>query len=401
MPLELIRHDLKQLLLDLERRAAGREPGAIANPEDVGVDRNGRLAERDVEHHVGGLAAHARQRFERLARGRHHAAILIDQPPRERDHVLGLGTKETNGLDVVGHLGFAERHHLGGCIGRRKQSRRCLVDTRVRCLRGEHDGDQQRIGIDMLELALGLGPRGAEAPERLGDLGRRPRRGRRLCAGDLGPQNMGGRLDRARWLAAGRHFFSRSCRCLSRCFPGHAFPILAGMVPDNDPAQEPAIFSAVLTPHRSLSRKGFLVFMLVLGSLSLTSGLYFLSAGAWPVFGFLGLDVLLVYWAFRVNYRSARAYEVVTVTPSELTIRKVSYHGRVRQWRLNPVWVRLDRDEHKEFGIERLFLVSHGRRLPIAGFLGAREKASFALALAGALAEAKRGPTRTVFAPET
>jgi len=54
------------------------------------------------------------------------------------------------------------------------------------------------------------------------------------------------------------------------------------MMPNNDPAQEPAIFSAVLTPNRSLSRKGFLIFMLVLGSLSLTSGLYFLSAGAWP-----------------------------------------------------------------------------------------------------------------------
>jgi len=175
-------------------------------------------------------------------------------------------------------------------------------------------------------------------------------------------------------------------------------------MPDNDPAQEPGqeptIFSAVLTPNRSLSRKGFLIFMLILGSISFTFGLYFLRVGAWPVFGFLGLDVLLVYWAFRVNYRSARAYEVVTVTPTELTVRKVSYHGRVRQWTLNPVWVRLDRDEHKEFGIERLFLVSHGRRLPIAAFLGAREKESFALALSGALAEAKRGPTRTVFGAE-
>ena len=148
------------------------------------------------------------------------------------------------------------------------------------------------------------------------------------------------------------------------------------MAPDNDPAQEPTIFSAVLTPNRSLSRKGFLILMCPRQH-ELYRRACFLIAGAWPVFGFLGLDVLLVYWAFRVNYRSARAYEVVTVTPTELTVRKVSYHGRVRQWTLNPVWVRLDRDEHKEFGIERLFLVSHGRRLPIAGFLGrARRKAS-------------------------
>jgi uncharacterized membrane protein len=169
------------------------------------------------------------------------------------------------------------------------------------------------------------------------------------------------------------------------------------MAPDNAPDREPPIFSAVLTPHRSLSPTGFLVFMLALGGVSFTTGMMFLMAGAWPVFGFFGLDVLLVYWAFRLNYRSARAYEQVTVTPSELTVRKVSHHGRVSEWTLNPVWVRLDRVVHEEFGIERLFLVSHGRRLSIAGFLGPHEKESFALALSTALGEAKRGPTRTVF----
>ena len=103
--------------------------------------------------------------------------------------------------------------------------------------------------------------------------------------------------------------------------------------------------------------------MAVLGGISFVTGMVFLIAGAWPVFGFFGLDVLLVYWAFRLNYRSARAYEQVTVTPSELTVRKVSHHGRVREWTLNPVWVRLTRDVHEEFGLQRLFLESQGRRV--------------------------------------
>jgi len=173
------------------------------------------------------------------------------------------------------------------------------------------------------------------------------------------------------------------------------------MTPDNDPAREsqaePTIFSAVLTPHRSLGRRGFLLLMLVLGSISFTTGMVFLLAGAWPVFGFCGLDVLLVYWAFRVSYRRGKAYEQVTVTPSELTVRQVSHRGGIREWTVNPLWVRLDRVVHAEFGIERLFLVSHGRRLAIAGFLGPQEKESFAHALALALGEAKRGPTRTRF----
>jgi uncharacterized membrane protein len=98
-----------------------------------------------------------------------------------------------------------------------------------------------------------------------------------------------------------------------------------------------------------------------------------------------------------VSYRRAKAYEEVTVTPSELTVRQVSHQGRISEWTLNPLWVRLDRVVHAEFGIERLFLVSHGQRLAIAGFLGPQEKESFAHALSAALGEAKRGPTRTVF----
>jgi uncharacterized membrane protein len=168
------------------------------------------------------------------------------------------------------------------------------------------------------------------------------------------------------------------------------------MTPDN-PELEPTIFAAVLTPHRSLGPTGFLVFMLVLGGLSFASGMVFLLMGAWPVFGFLGLDVLLVYWAFRANYRAAGAYEEVTVTATELMVRKVSHHGRVREWTLNPLWVRLHRDVHEEFGVQRLFLVSQGRRLAIAGCLGPSEKESFAHALSAALGEAKRGPTRTTF----
>jgi uncharacterized membrane protein len=168
------------------------------------------------------------------------------------------------------------------------------------------------------------------------------------------------------------------------------------MAPGNDPIQEPPIFSAVLTPHRSLSPRGFLIFMTVLGGLSFVAGMVFLLVGAWPVVGFFGLDVLLVYWAFRLNYRAAQAYEQVTVTPSELTVRKVSHRGAMSEWTLNPVWVRLQRDVHEEFGLQRLFLESQGRRLTIAGFLPPQEKESFALALSGALAEAKRGPTRTV-----
>jgi uncharacterized membrane protein len=158
---------------------------------------------------------------------------------------------------------------------------------------------------------------------------------------------------------------------------------------------EPALFSALLTPHRSLSGTGFLVVMGVLAGISFVGGVVFFFVGAWPVIGFLGLDVALVYWAFRANYLAAAAYEEVTVTPSELRVRKVSARGKVAEWSLNPVWVRLDRETDEEFGLMRLFLVSRGRKLAIAGFLGPNEKESFAIALSAAIGEAKRGPVRS------
>jgi uncharacterized membrane protein len=168
------------------------------------------------------------------------------------------------------------------------------------------------------------------------------------------------------------------------------------MTPDNDARSEPRIFSATLTPYRSLGPTGFLILMSCLGGASFATGVVFILLGAWPVFGFLGLDVFLVYVAFRANYRAANAYEEVTVTASELTVRKVTPRGRVRQeWTANPLWVRLQQDIHEEFGVERLFLISRGERLAIAGFLGPEEKKSFAQALSQALFEAKRGATRT------
>src|SRR5450759_3002853 len=87
---------------------------------------------------------------------------------------------------------------------------------------------------------------------------------------------------------------------------------------------EPTIFSVVITPHRSLGRVGFLLLMGIFGGVSFIAGMLFLAAGAWPIFGFFGLDVLLLYWAFRLNYRHAAAYEEVTMTPAALTVRKVS-----------------------------------------------------------------------------
>src|SRR6201992_4238256 len=162
---------------------------------------------------------------------------------------------------------------------------------------------------------------------------------------------------------------------------------------DFDPDPQAELFSARLTPHRSLNRTGFLVVMAFVSVVSFAAGIAFLLMGAWPVLGFFGLDVIAIYFAFRVYFRRASAFEEIRMTPSELRLKRVSHRGHVMEFSFNPLWVQLDRKTHAEFSIERLYLVSKGRRTSIGRFLGADEKASFANALMTALQTAKRGAT--------
>src|SRR5690606_431005 len=155
-------------------------------------------------------------------------------------------------------------------------------------------------------------------------------------------------------------------------------------------ADEP-IFRALLTPHRSLGRTGFIVLMSVFGVAWLGTGLFFLSIGAWPVFGFFGLDVLLVYIAFRLNYRAARAREEVSVSRLALDIVKVAPSGRRQEHSFNPFWARFRVARHEEIGITDMAVEGEGRRVPIGTFLNPDDRESFATAFGRALATAKAG----------
>ena len=157
-----------------------------------------------------------------------------------------------------------------------------------------------------------------------------------------------------------------------------------------DPA-DAVLFSTRIHPHRSLTPAQFRLLLSLVGAASFVATLPFVIMGAWPVAGFMGLDVLAVYLAFKASFRAARAYEDVRVTIVELLLAKVTPRGRRAEWRFNPSWVRLEREVHEEFGMQRLDLVSRGSRVEVAGFLGPNEKAVFADNLSRALAEARRG----------
>lgn len=151
-------------------------------------------------------------------------------------------------------------------------------------------------------------------------------------------------------------------------------------------AQPPRVFfERILLPYRSLPPRGFHLLMLVLGLISLGAGILFVSLGAWPVCGFFGLDVALVYFAFRLSYRSARQRETLRLAGEELTVERVGIRGDRRLWRFQAFWVRVIFDEAPD-DTNRLTIASHGQSLPIGTFLPPPVRRELAGTLRDALA---------------
>jgi len=158
--------------------------------------------------------------------------------------------------------------------------------------------------------------------------------------------------------------------------------------PENAPEAETVLFDVILTPHRSLGNVGFRVVMGILIFMSLVGGVGFAMLGAWPVFAYFGLDIILIYVAFRASYRSGRLHEIVRLTSSELLIERVQPSGKRQSWRFQPYWLRVEMDDPPEHE-SALKIWSHGRSLIVGAFLTPEERLELAEALREALDRAR------------
>ena len=149
-------------------------------------------------------------------------------------------------------------------------------------------------------------------------------------------------------------------------------------------SDEKPFFSAVLRPNCSLNNLGFIVLMSLVSGICLITCTFFLLIGAWPVFGFFGLDILMLYMAFRLNYRAAKRYELVEICDDRLTVT-TGWDGVATDLKaFDPYWVRLQLSK-SEGWVGPLHLTSYGQKLEIASFLGPDERCDFADALDDAL----------------
>lgn len=147
----------------------------------------------------------------------------------------------------------------------------------------------------------------------------------------------------------------------------------------------PAFIDAVLTPHRSLSGKAFLIVLCVFSSMNFSIAAYWALHGAWPVLGFLLIDVTLFCLAFRLNYRAARAFERVRVEADVVSVTRQPAHGAARHWVVSPAWARVEARE------DAVRIAAGDRAMLVGAFLSPPEREGLAHALRDALSKARAG----------
>jgi uncharacterized membrane protein len=149
-------------------------------------------------------------------------------------------------------------------------------------------------------------------------------------------------------------------------------------------AGEGFVMDAVLTPHRSLSQRGFARLLGGFALLNMAISIGFIVSGAYPVVVFLALDVLLLWLAFRMNYKAGLEEERIQVARQYLHVSRRDPRGRFAHWVVSPLWAKVTTDEAS------VRISSAGKTLLVGGFLSPEEREEFSRALTAAISAAKQ-----------
>ncbi len=132
-----------------------------------------------------------------------------------------------------------------------------------------------------------------------------------------------------------------------------------------------------LEPSQSLRPEGANLVLVILGSFGLVISGSFMVFGAWPVFGFMALDVLLIYIAFQSQYRRSDRGEEITICNDKIEIKYFNGGICVKTILLNKYWAKLEHFD--SFNRQsKLMFSSHGKFSEIGEFLSLKEKQKLA-----------------------
>jgi len=151
----------------------------------------------------------------------------------------------------------------------------------------------------------------------------------------------------------------------------------------------PVYMDAVITPHRSLSERGFIILIAVVTVANSASAAVFLAMGATLVPIFLGVDVLAIIIAFIVSFAAARQVERVQVTARDVVVTHETPKWTRVVWESPTAFTRVavEREQNRLVGVK---LALSGKDVPVAQALSPPERAEFAKALELAIWQARR-----------
>ncbi len=135
-------------------------------------------------------------------------------------------------------------------------------------------------------------------------------------------------------------------------------------------------------PNKSLSFFGLCIILFIFFILTSIISFYFFIKGAWPVVVFLIIDFVLFYYAFYFYKKKSKEYDIITLKES-LIIKKVSNSGQVKEFLIEPTWLRLKIHTINNSGY--LDIISRGKSVRVGNFLNEKEIKSLAYAIKKAL----------------
>ena len=150
--------------------------------------------------------------------------------------------------------------------------------------------------------------------------------------------------------------------------------------PDDPPA-----FEAVLYPNQPPPARNLVILLAAVFGVAIGVSIGFFLAGAWPVVGFIGVELLLLAVCLVWARRMATYAEHIRLDDTGLHIETTTGRRTLRRWRFEPYWVRVRLDEVRP-GEPALRLTAQGRTLTIGRFLKPEERSDVAAALEQALA---------------
>ena len=140
------------------------------------------------------------------------------------------------------------------------------------------------------------------------------------------------------------------------------------------------LYEISLYPYRSLNKTGFFILMFSLGLISFVAGIIFMIKGAWPVFGFFGLDVLLVYIFFKINFRSGKKKEILILTKNQLIVEFYDSKKISKTYYLDANWLKIHLSKLKN-EMSKLKISSNGKSVIVGSFLRHQEKLAVLMSL--------------------